>query len=84
MRRLALSMLLAFGALVGAAAPAGTAAAQAAQAPQAISDPALGFTARLPGAANKMVTPGAPDDGLADTTNWIAESGNAAYSVTVL
>jgi|GEM_PF-3976552 len=84
MRGLALSMLLAFGAMVGAAAPAGTAAAQAAQAPQAISDPALGFTARIPGAASKMVTPGAPDDGLANTTNWIAESGNAAYSVTVL
>lgn len=84
MRGLALSMLLALGAMVGAAAPAGTAAAQAAQPLQAISDPALGFTAKLPGAASKIATPGAPDDGAANTTNWIAESGNAAYSVTVL
>ncbi len=87
MRGLALSMLLALGAMVGAAAPAGTAAAQAAQAPlplQAIGDPALGFTAKVPGTANRMVTPGAPDDGVVNTTNWIAESANAAYSVTVL
>lgn len=81
MRGLALSMLLAFGAMVGAVAPAGTAAAQALQ---AIGDPTLGFTARLPGAANKIVTPGAPDEGVANTTNWITESGNAAYTVTVL
>lgn len=87
MRGLALSILLAFGAMVGAVAPAGTAAAQALQAPQplqAIGDPTLGFTARLPGAASKVVTPGAPGDALTNITNWMAESPTAAYSVTVL
>jgi hypothetical protein len=81
MRGLALSLVLAFGAMAGAALPAGTAAAQATH---AISDARLGFSARLPGTPVKTVKPGEADALLININTWTVDAGTAAYSVMAL